>query len=192
MAEEITIDIWGQILGESDNYRCAPPAAIETDAPAQGEGEIFERFFDETPCAFHRSTQITSGGRMTIKKEFAYDDYANRESANYMPIDANAHKVYRQEIFYSGGTQTVAAVAGSAFTQVLSGGTLRYGTSAALFFESGYYWNADNSSYQANITSGGTISGTFTSAGTYNITAFLTAQLAKPVAVPIVITVTNS
>ena len=186
MAEEITIDIWGQILGESDNYRCAPPAAIETDAPAQGEGEIFERFFDETPCAFHRSTQITSGGRMTIRKEFAYDDYANRESATYYPIDAQPHKTYRQEIFYSGGTQTVAAVAGSAFEQVLSGGTLRYGSKPALYFESSYHGS------QASITSDGTISGTFTSAGTYNITAFLTAELAKPVPVSIVITVTNS
>ena len=186
MPEAIKIDIWGQIEGESDNYRCAPPAAIETDAPAQGEGEIFERFYNETPCAFHRSTQVTSGGRMTIRKEFAYDDYANRESATYYPIDAQPHKTYRQEIFYSGGTQTVSAVVGSAFTQVLSGGSLRYGTAGAVYVESSYHGS------QATITSGGTISGTFASAGTYNITAFLIAQLAKPVPVPIVITVTNS
>lgn len=186
MPEAIKIDIWGQIEGESDNYRCAPPAAIEIDAPTQGEGEIYERFYNETPCAFHRSTQITSGGRMTIRKEFAYDDYANRESASYMPIDANARTVYRQEIFYSGGTQTVAAVAGSEFTQVLSGGTLRYGSESATYLPSSYI------SSQATITSDGTISGTFENAGTYSITAFLTAPLAKPVAVPIVITVTNS
>ena len=186
MPEAIKIDIWGQIEGESDNYRCAPPAAIETDAPAQGEGEIFERFYNETPCAFHRSTQVTSGGRMTIRKEFAYDDYANRESATYMPIDANARTVYRQEIFYSGGTQTVAAVAGSAFEQVLSGGTLRYGSDSAAYLPSSYI------SSQATISSDGTISGTIADAGTYSITAFLTAPLAKPVPVSIVITVTNS
>lgn len=186
MSEEIKIDIWGQIEGESDNFKCAPPDAIETDVPTDGEGEMFQRFFNETPCAFHRTTQITSGGRMTIRKEFAYDDYANRASANYMPIDANGHTVYRQEIFYSGGTQTVSAVVGSAFTQVLSGGSLRYGTAGAVYVESSYHGS------QATITSGGTISGTFASAGTYNITAFLIAQLAKPVPVPIVITVTNS
>ena len=186
MSEEINIDIWGQIEGESDNFKCAPPAAIETDAPAQGEGEIFERFYNETPCAFHRSTQVTSGGRMTIRKEFAYDDYANRESATYMPIDANARTVYRQEIFYSGGTQTVAAVAGSAFEQVLSGGTLRYGSDSAAYLPSSYI------SSQATISSDGTISGTIADAGTYSITAFLTAPLAKPVPVSIVITVTNS
>jgi hypothetical protein len=184
MAEEITIDIWGQILGESDNYRCAPPDAIEIDAPAEGEGVIYKRYYNETPCAIHRETQITSGGRMTIQKEFAYDDYGNRESATYYPIDAQPHKTYRQEIYYSGGTQTVAASAGSAFSQVLSGGTLRYGSEPALYFESSYHGS------QATITSDGTISGTFTSAGTYNITAFLTAELAKPVPVSIVITVT--
>ena len=186
MSEEIKIDIWGQIEGESDNFKCAPPDAIEIDTPSQGDGPTYKRFFDEIPCAIQRDTPITSGGRMTIRKEFAYDDYANRESATYYPIDAQPHKTYRQEIFYSGGTQTVSAVVGSAFTQVLSGGSLRYGTAGAVYVESSYHGS------QATITSGGTISGTFASAGTYNITAFLIAQLAKPVPVPIVITVTNS
>lgn len=184
MPEAIKIDIWGQIEGESDNFRCAPPGPVETDVPAQGDGAIYKRFYEETPCAFHRETPITSGGRMTIRKEFAYDDYANRESATYYPIDANPRTVYRQEIFYSGGTQTILASAGSAFTQVLSGGTLRYGSESASYFPSSYHGS------QATISSDGTIAGTFASSGTYNITAFLTAPLAKPVPVSIVITVT--
>ena len=194
MAEQIKIDIWGQIEGESDNYRCQPPEVVETDVPAEGDGTIFKRFYNETPCAYHRVTPITSGGRMIIKKDFAYDDWEKRNDSatEFAPIDAQPRTVYRQEIFYSGGTQTVSAVVGSAYTQVLSGGTMRYGTSSALFFESSYFYNGDDSSYQANISSDGTISGKFIASGTYTLTAFLTAPLAKPVPVPIVITVTNS
>ena len=192
MPESIKIDIWGQIEGESDNYRIKPPERVEIDAPAMGDGNTFERFFNETPCAFHKTHTVTSGGRAVIQKEVAYDDYANRESATYYPINQQPLTVYRQEIFYSGGTQTVSAVKDTAFTQVLNGGTMRYGTTPPSFGSSSYFYDAGTDTYQAIISSDGTISGKFLSVGTYNIIAFLVAPLAKPVQVPIVITVTNS
>lgn len=184
MPEMINIDIWGQIEGESDNYRVKPPEVVEMDAPEEGDGAIYKRFFKETPCAFHRDLPITSGGRTIILKEYAYDDWANRESAMYVPIDTQPRSVPRQEIIYSGGTQTVAAVVGSAYSQVLSSATLYYGNENAAYVASSYLDG------KAVITSSGTIEGTFTSAGTYNVTAYLTAPLAKPVPVQIVITVT--
>ena len=189
MPETIKIDIWGQIEGENDNYRIKPPARVDIDAPALGDGNTFERFFDECPCAIQRTNNVTFGGRVIVRKEVAYNDWEIRSSladSDFYPINSSPISVYRQEIFYSGGTQTFTAVKGSSYEFVLSGGSMRYGTAAPEFFASSYH------SSQAQITSGGTMTLDFESAGTYNITAFLVAKLAKPVPVPIVITVTNS
>jgi len=189
MPETIKIDIWGQIEGESDNYRIKPPERVDIDAPALGDGRTFERFYAECPCAIQCTTTITEGGRLVVRKEVAYNDWEIRSSladSDFYPINSSPISVYRQEIFYSGGTQTFTAVKGSSYEFVLSGGSMRYGSAAPDFFSSSYH------SSQAQITSGGTMTVAFASAGTYNITAFLVAPLAKPVPVPIVITVTNS
>lgn len=191
MPESIKIDIWGQVEG-TDNYRIKPPERVDIDSPAMGDGYTYERYFDECPCAIQRTHTVTSGGRATFRKEVAYDDYENRESATYQPINVQPLTVYRQEIIYSGGTQTINAVKNTDFTQVLTGGTMRYGPTPPTFGSSSYYYDAGTETYQAIISSDGTISGKFLNAGTYNITAFLIAPLANPVEVPIVITVTNS
>ncbi len=190
MPEIIKIDIYGQIEGESDNYRIKPPERVDIDAPAMGDGNTYERFYDECPCAFHRTHTVTEGGRAIIRKEVAYDDYENRENAEYFPINTQPLTVYRQEIFYTGGTQNIDTAVGLDFEEVLIGGTLRYGTTPPTFMPNSYYYDGEN--YQANIASDGTISGKFLTTGTYNITAFLIAPNAKPVPVPITIIVTNS
>lgn len=189
MPEQIRIDIWGQIEGENDNYRIKPPARVDIDAPANGDGYMFERFFMECPCAIQRTHNVTQGGRVIVRKEVAYNDWEIRSSlvdSDFYPINSSPILVYRQEILYSAGTQSFTAVKGSSYEFVLSGASLRYGTASADYFSSSYH------SSQAQITSGGTMTVAFASAGTYNITAFLVAPLAKPVPVPIVITVTNS
>ena len=194
MPETIKIDIWGQIEGENDNYRIKPPARVDIDAPALGDGYTFERFFDECPCAIQRTHNVTQGGRVIVRKDVAYNDWEIRSSladSDFYPINSSPISVYRQEIFYSGGTQSLAAVAGVEYSYVLTGGTMRYGATPPTFMPGSYHYDGDES-YQAIISSDGTISGTFRNAGTYNITAFLVAPKAKPVPIPIVITVTNS
>lgn len=185
MPEKITIDQWGQIRGESENYRCAPPGPIEVDSPAEGDGAVYRRYFDETPCAFQRDTLVTSGGRMTIRTEVGYDDYANRESATYYPINAADISVNRQEILYSAGTQTLIGSAGSNYSSTLASAGLLYGSENAKYVSSSYTLSGGS----ATITSGGSITYNFTSAGTYSINALMTAPLAKPVLVPIQITI---
>jgi len=186
MSEQICIDIYGQIEGENDNYRIKPPERVDIDAPALGDGYTYERFYAECPCAIHRTHTVTAGGRMTVQKEVAYDDWNNRVSASFIPINSSPILVYRQEIYYEGGSQTFTAVKGSSSDVVLSGGSLRYGTDAAEYLSSSYCSN------QAQITSGGTMTMNFETAGTYNFTAYLIAPMAKPVPVSITITVTNS
>lgn len=183
MPETIYIDIWGQIQGESDNYRVEPPCVVEVDAPDGTDGDVFRRFFNETPCAFHRDRITKAGGRSAIVTMVAYGDWEDRQNANFLPIDAQPIPVPRQEIIYSGGTQTVSASAGVPFSQTLASAGLYYGSGGASYVPGSFY------SSQAVITSSGTIEGTFTSAGTYTCAAFLTAPLAKPVPVSIVITV---
>lgn len=189
MPETIKIDIWGQIEGESDNYRIKPPERVDIDAPALGNGKTYERFYKECPCAFHRTTTITEGGRLVVQKEVAYNDWEVRSSladSEFHPINESPISVLRQEIFYEGGTQTMTQVSGESAVKVLVGGTLRYGTDAPAFVSSSYLGGA------VTIDSAGNLTSEISGAGTYNITAFLTAKLAKPVPVPIVITVTNS
>lgn len=189
MPETIKIDIWGQIEGESDNYRIKPPERVDIDAPALGDGRTFERFYNECPCAFHRTTTITEGGRLIVQKEVAYNDWDTRSSladSEFHPINESPISVPRQEIFYTGGTQSFSVVKRTDYEFVLSGGSLRYGSSAPEFISSSYHLG------QVEITSGGTMTLNMAGEGTYNITAFLAAKLAKPVPVPIVITVTNS
>ena len=183
MSEQILIDIWGQIQGESDNYRVEPPCVVETDAPDGTDGDVFRRFYNETPCAFHRDRITKAGGRTAIVTMVAYGDWEQRSSATYVPINTQPIAVNRQEILYSGGTQTISASAGVPFSQTLASAGLYYGSGGASYVPGSFH------SSQAVITSSGTIEGTFTSAGTYTCAAFLTAELAKPVAVPIVITV---
>ena len=189
MPETIKIDIWGQIEGESDNYCIKPPEKVDVDTPLAGDGEAFERYYDECPCAIQRTKTITSGGRAFVRKEVAYNDWEVRSSlanSEFHPINESPISVYRQEIFYEGGTQTMTQVSGESAAMVLVGGTLRYGAATPAFVSSSYLGGA------VTIDSAGNLTSEISGAGTYNITAFLTAKLAKPVPVPITITVTNS
>ena len=186
MSEQIKIDVWGQVEG-TDNYRIKPPDRVGIDAPAMGDGYAYEWFFDECPCAIQRTHTITSGGRAVIRKEVAYDDVGNRESATYYPINQQPLTVLRQEIIYSGGTQYLSAVQQTSSSYTLnSSASLRYGSGGIAFAPGSY------NTGQAIITSSGTLNLFYLSPGTYTFTAFLTAPLAKPVPVSFVITVTNS
>lgn len=186
MPEKIRIDIWGQIEGENDHYRIKPPDRVDIDASALGDGDSFERYFDECPCAIQRTRTVLEGDRKIYRKMVAYNDWALRHSladSEFFPINTTPIIVYRQEILYTGGTQTFNAVAGTSSTFTLTGAALRYGSGHAAYVANSYY------NYQAQINSSGILTANFSVAGTYNITAFLSAQLAKPVPVSIVINV---
>ena len=189
MPDQIRIDIWGHIEGESDQFGIKPPEKVDVDTPLAGDGESYERYFDECPCAFQRTKTITDGGRAYVRKEVAYDAWSARTSNStvFYPINSSPLVVYRQEIFYEGGTQSFTGVVGSSYTSALVGGTQRYSDGAQPKYASSSYY-----SEAVSISSSGQITYQFENAGTYNITAFLVTPMAKPVPVPITITITSN
>lgn len=185
MAETIQIDIWGHIEGESDQYRVKPPYEVETDVPAQGDGYLYHRFFNECPCAIHRDVLETADGRLTVKKQVAYGDWATRDTLTYKTIDSPFLSVYRQEIFAE--NQTVNVTGGTAFTSVIPV-SLRYGTDTSSI--SSFVPNYSAQPPDGVTVSGSTISGTNeVAAGTYTFTVCFIAPLAKEKSITVTLVV---
>lgn len=78
----IRMDVWGRTEVEP-NFNIAPLTPYETDAPEDGDGAVYQRFFDRTSCMVHRTTIITKGGRQNIKFEVGYGSWENRATLTY-------------------------------------------------------------------------------------------------------------
>ena len=184
MAETIQIDIWGHVKGESDQYRVKPPYEVQTDVPADGDGYIYHRFFNECPCAIHRDVCETVSGRIKVQKQVAYGDWDSRDTLSYSTIDKPFLSVYRQEIYAE--NQTFNATAGTAFSFDLVA-SLRYGTDTSTISCS--IPSSSASLPEGASLSGKTISGTVTTAGTYVVTIDMIAPLAKKKSITVTLVV---
>ena len=74
MSEQIEVDCWGQVAGESNNYRVKPPVTVEIDTPANGEGFTYRRFYKECPCMIQRDGVATVGDRTIVETKLGYGD----------------------------------------------------------------------------------------------------------------------
>ena len=186
MPETIVIDCWGQVCGESDNYRVKPPVVAETDAPANEGGVLilYRRYFIECPCAVQRDVIETALGRVTIKTQIAYGDWNDRAAGlTYVPLTPTL-TVTRQEITAS--NQSFNATHGVAISGATIAASLTYGTVAD---------NATFSFYGTSSIDGvelsdvGVLSGTVSTAGTYTAQVAIIAPHAKQKVITITLVV---
>ena len=187
MSETIEIDCWGQVAGESDNFRVKPPMAVEWDIPASGEGFGYRRYFKECPCAVQRDSIVTEGDRTFVVTKIGYGDWNDRASSMTFVDFTPTLTVTRQEITAS--DQSFNAVAGVAISGTTIAASLTYGTVAdnATFS----FYNGTSIS-GIDLSSSGVLSGTISAAGTYTAQVAIIAPHAKQKVITITFTVTNS
>ena len=187
MPETIEVDCWGQVAGESDNYRVKPPVTVEIDTPANGEGFTYRRFYKECPCMIQRNGTTTVGDRTIIETKLGYGDWNTRESSMTFVDFAPTLTVTRQEV--TGSNQSFNAVAGVAISGTTIAASLTYGTVAdnATFS----FYNGTSIS-GLTLSSAGVLSGTIAAAGTYTAQVAIIAPHAKQKIITVTFTVTNS
>ena len=187
MPETIEVDCWGQVAGESDNYRVKPPVTVEIDTPANGEGFTYRRFYKECPCMIQRDGVATVGDRTFIETKLGYGDWNTRASSMTFVDFAPTLVVNRQEITAS--NQFFNAVAGTAISGATVAASLTYGTVAdnAVF---SFYTGSSISGVE--LSSDGVFSGTIAAAGTYTAQVAIIAPHAKQKIITVTFTVTNS
>ena len=176
MSETIEIDCWGQVAGESDNYRVKPPAVAEIDAPESGSGilYVYRRYFLECPCIVQRDAIETSGGRVSVVTQLGYGDWNDRSSGmTFVPL-APTLTVARQEITAS--NQSFNATAGAAISGATIAASLTYGTVAD---NATFSFFGTSSIAGVEISSVGVLSGTVSTAGTYTAQVAIIAPHAK-------------
>lgn len=184
MSETIEIDCWGQVAGESDNYRVKPPVVFETDAPENGDGYIYRRYFNECPCAVQRDVIETAGGRISIKTQIGYGDWNNRAtSMNFVALTPTL-SVTRQEITAS--NQSFNATAGTAISGATIAASLTYGTVAD---NATFSFYGTSSITGVELSSIGVLSGTVSTAGTYTAQVAIIAPHAKQKVITITLVV---
>ena len=187
MSETIEIDCWGQVAGESDNFRVKPPMAVEWDTPASGEGFAYRRYFRECPCAVQRDSISTVGDRSFVITQIGYGDWNDRETSMTFVDFTPTLIVTRQEITAS--DQSFTTVAGVAISGTTIAASLTYGTVAdnATFS----FYNGTSIS-GLTLSSAGVLSGTIAAAGTYTAQVAIIAPHAKQKIITVTFTVTNS
>lgn len=188
MSETITIDCWGQIRGESDNFRVKPVDVFQVDGPEDddADGATYERYFNETPCAFQRTLKQTAGGRVSIQREVAYGDWTIRtnEAIEWFPVNNGTFDVLRQEVIAS--NQTFTATAGAAISGATVAASLRYGSVGE---DTKFAFRQGSGITGVELSSAGVLSGTVSTAGTYTAEVAILAPLAKEKVITITLTV---
>ena len=188
MSEIITIDCWGQIRGESDNFRVKPVDAFQIDGPEDddADGYTYERYFNECPCAIQRTYKETAGGRVLIQREVAYGDWTIRTTGTFdwKPITNGTFDVYRQEVIAS--NQSFNATHGTAISGATVAASLLYGEVGE---DTVFAFQQGSGITGVEISSVGVLSGTVSTAGTYTAKVAIIAPLAKEKVITITLTV---
>jgi hypothetical protein len=187
MPEIIEIDCWGQVAGESDNFRVKPPVTVEIDTPANGDGFTFRRFFKECPCAVQRDSVVTEGDRTIVITQIGYGDWNDRASSMTFVDFAPTLSVYRQEITAS--NQTFNAITGVEISGATIAASLTYGTVAD---NATFSFYGTSSIPGVELSSSGVLSGRITPAGTYSAQVAIIAPHAKQKVITVKFYVSNS
>lgn len=186
MPEKITIDVYGHIRGESDDFRVKPADVYQVDGPEDddADGDTFERFTNETPCAIQRTKKQTTGGRVLIQKDVVYNDWTLRNTdLDWKPISVGTLEVYRQEVIAS--NQSFNATAGAAITGATIAASLLYGSVGEDTVFGFYNGGIDG----VELSPAGVLGGTVGTAGTYQAQVYILAPLAKQKIITITLTV---
>jgi hypothetical protein len=189
MSEKITIDVWGHIRGESDDFRVKPVDVYQVDAPEDddADGDTFERYANECPCAMQRTKKVTAGGRVTIQRDVTYGDWTLRATElDWKPISVGTLEVYRQEIIAS--NQEFNATAGSEITGATVAASLLYGEVGE---DTKFAFQQGSGITGVELSSAGVLSGTVSTAGTYQAKVEIIAPLAKHKVITITLTVSE-